>query len=140
MTAKHPHAHAHHHTRGHFRRLFEAAFATVVCLLQYALLAAGSVWFPIFFGGEAIKPLVAFVLMPMDVVMLGWNQPGPILLFHLGTTATAFAVSKAATEKQYKLMIVAFVTCALVSAVNDALKAYRTIHPHGPKRTDQDDD
>ncbi len=133
MTAKHPPAHAHHHTRGHFRRLFEAAFAFVVCLILYSLLMVGSVWFPLFFGGAAIKPLVAFVLMPMDVLMLGWNQPWPILTFHLATTATAFLVSKAQTEKQFKLMLIAFVTCALVSAVNDALKAYRTIHPHAPK-------
>lgn len=134
MTAKHPPAHAHHHTRGHFRRLFEAAFAFVVCLALYGLLMVGSVWFPLFFGGAAIKPLVAFVLMPMDVLMLGWNQKWPILTFHIATTATAFALSRADTDKQFKLMVIAFATCALVSAVNDALKAYRTIHPHAPKK------
>jgi len=133
VTAKpQPHAHAHHHTRGHLRRLIEAAFAFCVCIALYALLMVGSVWFPLFFGGADIKPLIAFVLMPMDVLMLGWNQPWPILTFHLATTATAFALSRAGTEKQFKLMLIAFITCALVSAVNDALKAYRTIHPKTP--------
>lgn len=130
---KHAPAHAHHHTRGHFRRLFEAAFAFGVCLLLYTVLMVGSVFFPLFLGGAAVKPLVAFVLMPMDLLMLGWNQRWPILTFHLATTATAFFLSKAQTEKQFNLMFIAFVTCALVSAVNDALKAYRTIHPHAPK-------
>lgn len=128
MTAKHPPAHAHTHTRGHFHRLLEGLFAFVVCIVLYALVMTGSVWCPLFLGGAKIKPLVAFVLMPMDVMMLGWNQPWYILLFHLATTATAFAVSKAATEKQFKLMLIAFVTCALVSAVNDAIKAYRVMH------------
>ncbi|MDD5302699.1 MAG: hypothetical protein PHS14_06265 [Elusimicrobia bacterium] len=134
MSAKpapaHPHAHA--HTRRHLRRLFEALFAFVVCLVLYALVMTGSVWFPLFLGGEKIKPLVAFVLMPMDVMMLGWNQPWYLLAFHLLTTAAAFALSRAATEKQFKLMLIAFATCALVSAVNDALKAYRMLHRSHP--------
>lgn len=133
MTAKNPPAHAHQHTRGHFQRKFEAAFAFFVCILLYGLLMVGSVWLPMFFGGAAIKPLVAFVLMPMDVLLLGWNQRWPILTFHLATTATAFALSRADTDKQFKLMIIAFGTCALVSAINDALKAYRTLHPHPAK-------
>ena len=127
MTSK-PHAHA--HTRGHARRLFEGLFAFVVCLALYGLVMTGSVWFPLFLGGEKIKPLVAFVLMPMDVVMLGWNQPGYLVIFHLATTAAAFALSRAATDKQFKLMLIAFATCALVSAVNDSIKAYRILqHP-----------
>ena len=129
MTAK-PHAHAHAHTRGHFRRLLEGFFAFIICLLLYGLVMTGSVWFPLFLGGAKIKPLVAFVLMPMDVMMLGWNQPWYILTFHLLTIAAAFTLSKAGTDKQFKLMAIAFVTCALVSAVNDALKAYRILqHP-----------
>jgi hypothetical protein len=136
VTAKHPHPHphAHAHTRGHARRLFEGFFAFVVCVVLYALVMTGSVWFPLFLGGAKIKPLVAFVLMPMDVLMLGWNQPWHILLFHLATTATAFAVSKAATEKQFNLMAIAFVTCALVSGVNDAIKAYRVLHHPQPAK------
>ena len=129
MTAK-PHGHA--HTRGHGRRLFEALFAFGVCVSLYALVMVGSVWAPLLLAGDKVKPLVAFVLMPMDVLMLGWNQPWHILLFHLGTTATAFALSRAATDKQFKLMLIAFATCALVSAVNDAIKAYRVLH-HPPK-------
>ena len=134
MSAKHPPAHAHTHTRGHVRRLFEALFAFCVCIVLYALLMIGSVWFPLFFGGEKVKPLVAFVLMPMDVMMLGWNQPWYILMFHLTTTGLAFVLSKAGTEKQFKLMLITFATCALVSAVNDAIKAYRILqHPHPAK-------
>ncbi|MEQ1919305.1 MAG: hypothetical protein ABL955_08910 [Elusimicrobiota bacterium] len=135
MTAKpHAHPHAHAHTRGHARRLFEALFAFVVCLVLYGLVMTGSVWFPLFLGGAKIKPLVAFVLMPMDVMMLGWNQPWYILIFHLTTTAAAFVLSKAGTEKQFKLMLITFATCALVSAVNDAIKAYRILqHPHPAK-------
>lgn len=133
MTAKphaHPNPHPHAHTRGHTRRLFEGLFAFVVCLTLYALVMTGSVWFPLFLGGAKIKPLVAFVLMPMDVAMLGWNQPWYILTFHLGTTAMALALSKTGTERQFKLMMITFVTCALVSAVNDAIKAYRVLqHP-----------
>lgn len=130
--AHHPHAHT--HTRGHARRLFEGLFAFVVCLVLYGLVMTGSVWFPLFLGGAKIKPLVAFVLMPMDVLMLGWNQPWYILTFHLATTAIAFTVSHAGTDKQFKLMIFAFATCALVSAVNDAIKAYRILqHPHPAK-------
>lgn len=125
MSAKHPHA----RTRGHLRRLLEGLFAFVVCLALYALVGTGSVWFPLFLGGEKFKPLVAFILMPMDVVMLGWNQPWHILGFHLLTTATAFALSRADTDRQFKLMLVAFATCALVSAVNDAIKAYRVMYP-----------
>ena len=135
MTAKphaHPHAHAHAHTRGHARRLFEGLFAFVVCLVLYALVMTGSVWFPLFLGGAKIKPLVAFVLMPMDVAMLGWNQPWYILTFHLGTTALALALSKTGTERQFKLMLITFVTCALVSAVNDAIKAYRIVQHTRP--------
>ncbi|MBI5246399.1 MAG: hypothetical protein HY923_04410 [Elusimicrobia bacterium] len=136
MTAKHAHppahAHAHAHTRGHGRRLFEGFFAFGVCVVLYALVMVGSVWAPLFLGGAKIKPLVAFVLMPMDLMMLGWNQPWYILLFHLGTTGAAFALSKAGTEKQFKLMLIAFATCALVSAVNDAIKAYRVLR-HPPK-------
>ena len=134
MTAKpkHPSAHPHAHTRGHGRRLFEGLFAFAVCLALYALVMVGSVWAPLFLGGDKVKPLVAFVLMPMDLMMLGWNQPWHILLFHLITTGTAVALSKAATEKQFKLMLIAFVTCALVSAVNDAIKAYRVLQ-HPPK-------
>ena len=129
MTSK-PHVHAHAHTRGHARRLFEGLFAFFVCLALYGLVMTGSVWFPLFLGGAKIKPLVAFVLMPMDVVMLGWNQPGYLVIFHLATTAAAFALSRAATDKQFKLMLIAFATCALVSAVNDSLKAYRILqHP-----------
>ena len=98
--------------------------------MLYALVMTGSVWFPLFLGGAKIKPLVAFVLMPMDVMMLGWNQPWYIVVFHLVTTATAFALSRAGTEKQFKLMLITFATCALVSAVNDAIKAYRILqHP-----------
>lgn len=90
----------------------------------------GSVWFPLLLAGEKVKALVAFVLMPMDLLMLGWNQPWYILIFHLATTGAAFALSKAGTEKQFKLMLVAFATCTLVSAVNDAIKAYRVLnHP-----------
>lgn len=127
-------AHAHSHTRGHFSRLFEGLFAFIVCIALYALVMTGSVWFPLFLGGAKIKALVAFVLMPMDVLMLGWNQPAYLLIFHLITTATAFAMSKANTDKQFKLMLIAFATCALVSAVNDALKAYRVLHhPHPVK-------
>jgi len=122
-------ARAHAHTRGHVRRLFEGLFAFIVCIALYALMMTGSVWFPLFLGGAKIKPLIAFVLMPMDVVMLGWNQPWHILGFHLITIATAFALSRAGTDKQFKLMVIAFATCALVSAVNDSLKAYRG-HPH----------
>lgn len=130
MSVKHPHA----HTRGHLRRLLEAIFAFVVCVVLYGLVMTGSVWFPLFLGGAKVKPLVAFVLMPMDVLMLGWNQPWHILGFHLLTTATAFALSRADTDKQYKLMLIAFATCALVSAVNDAIKAYRVLHhPHPAK-------
>lgn len=130
MSVKHPHA----RTRGHFRRLFEALFAFVVCVVLYGLVMTGSVWFPLFLGGAKVKPLVAFVLMPMDVLMLGWNQPWHILGFHLLTTATAFGLSRADTDKQYKLMMIAFATCALVSAVNDAIKAYRILHhPHPAK-------
>ena len=130
MTAKHPPAHAHAHTRGHARRLFEGLFAFAVCLALYGLVMIGSVWFPLFLGGAKIKPLVAFVLMPMDVMMLGWNQPWYLLLFHLVTTGAAFALSRVATEKQFKLMLITFATCALVSAVNDAIKAYRVLqHP-----------
>lgn len=128
MTGKH----AHTHTRGHTRRLFEALFAFAVCLALYGLLMVGSVWFPLFFGGAKIKPLVAFVLMPMDVLMLGWNQPWPILTFHLATTAAAFMLSKTGTERQFKLMLIVFATCALVSAVNDAIKAYRVLHHPRP--------
>ena len=124
MTAKHPHA----HTRGHFRRLMEGAFAFLVCIALYALVMTGSVWFPLFLGGDKFKPLVAFVLMPMDVLMLGWNQPWHILGFHVLTTAAAFSLSRAGTDKQFNLMLIAFATCALVSAVNDAIKAYRLIH------------
>lgn len=130
MSVKHPHA----HTRGHFRRLFEGLFAFVVCVALYALVMTGSVWFPLFLGGAKVKPLVAFILMPMDVLMLGWNQPWNIVGFHLLTTATAFVLSRADTDKQYKLMLIAFATCALVSAVNDAIKAYRVLHhPHPAK-------
>lgn len=132
MTAKQPHAHAHHHTRGHGRRLFEGLFAFGVCVVLYALVMVGSVWAPLLLGGVKVKPLVAFVLMPMDLLMLGWNQPWYILIFHLATTGTAFAVSRAATDKQFNLMLIAFITCALVSAVNDALKAYRVL-THPPK-------
>lgn len=142
MTAKkdpkdHGHApaegkHLHQHTRRHFRRLFEAAWAFFLCVVLYALVMCGSVFFPLMLGGEKIRPLVAFVLMPMDCVMLGWNQVWYILLFHLGTTAAAFALSKAKTPKQFQLMLIAFVTSALVAAVNDALKAYRTVHHHSP--------
>lgn len=129
-SAEHPHT----HTRGHARRLLEGLFAFVVCLALYGLVMTGSVWFPLFLGGAKIKPLVAFVLMPMDVLMLGWNQPWHILTFHVATTATAFALSRAGTERQFKLMLIAFATCALVSAVNDALKAYRVLyHPHAGK-------
>lgn len=127
-------AHAHAHTRRHVRRLLEGLFAFIVCLVLYALVMTGSVWFPLFLGGAKIKPLVAFVLMPMDVLMLGWNQPWYILSFHLVTTAAAFALSRAGTEKQFKLMLIAFGTCAMVAAVNDALKASRTLHhPHPAK-------
>ena len=127
MTPSHPH----HHTRGHLRRLLEALFSFVVCLALYGLVMTGSVWFPLFLGGDKVKALVAFVLMPMDVLMLGWNQPWHILAFHLLTTATAFLLSRAGTDRQFKLMLIAFGTCALVSAVNDALKAYRVLyHPH----------
>ncbi len=127
-------AHAHVHTRGHARRLFEGFFAFVVCVTLYGLVMTGSVWFPLFLGGAKIKPLVAFVLMPMDVLMLGWNQPAYILIFHLVTTAAAFALSKAGTDKQFQLMAIAFATCALVSAVHDAIKAYRVLHhPHPAK-------
>ncbi len=135
MTGKsHAHPHPHAHTRGHARRLFEGVFSFFICLVLYALVMTGSVWFPLFLGGAKIKPLVAFVLMPMDVLMLGWNQPWYILTFHLATTGAAFALSRAGTEKQFKLMIIAFATCALVSAVNDALKAYRILqHPHPSK-------
>lgn len=130
MSVKHPHA----HTRGHFRRLFEGLFAFVVCVALYALVMTGSVWFPLFLGGAKVKPLVAFILMPMDVLMLGWNQPWNIVGFHLLTTATAFVLSRADTDKQYKLMLIAFATCALVSAVNDAIKAHRVLHhPHPAK-------
>ena len=130
MAAKPAHAHPHAHTRGHARRLFEGLFAFVICLVLYALVMTGSVWFPLFLGGAKIKPLVAFVLMPMDVMMLGWNQPLYILIFHLATTGAAFVLSKAGTERQFKLMLIAFATCALVSAVNDAIKAYRILqHP-----------
>ncbi len=130
MTAKQPHPHAHHHTRGHGRRLFEGLFAFAVCVVLYATVMVGSVWAPLFLGGVKVKPLVAFVLMPMDLMMLGWNQVWYILVFHLATTAVAFAVSRAGTEKQFKLMLIAFVTSALVSACNDAIKAYRVlVHP-----------
>jgi hypothetical protein len=131
VTSKpHAHAHAHAHPRGHARRLFEGLFAFVICLVLYGLVMTGSVWFPLFLGGAKIKPLVAFVLMPMDVVMLGWNQPGYLVIFHLATTAAAFALSRARTEQQFKLMLIAFGTCALVSAVNDSIKAYRILqHP-----------
>jgi hypothetical protein len=130
VSVKHPHA----HTRGHFRRLLEGLFAFVVCVALYALVMTGSVWFPLFLGGAKVKPLVAFILMPMDVMMLGWNQPWHILGFHLLTTGTAFALSRADTDKQFKLMLIAFATCALVSAVNDAIKAYRVLHhPHPAK-------
>lgn len=128
--AKHAGHHPHAHTRGHARRLFEGLFSFAVCLVLYALVMSGSVWFPLFLGGDKIKPLVAFVLMPMDVVMLGWNQPWYILIFHLATTVGAFALSKTGTERQFKLMLIAFVTCALVSAVNDAIKAYRILQHH----------
>jgi hypothetical protein len=124
--------HAHTHTRGHFRRLMEGLLAFVICIVLYGLVMTGSVWFPLFLGGDKIKALVAFVLMPMDVLMLGWNQPWHILTFHLLTTATAFAMSRADTDKQFKLMMIAFITCALVSAVNDAIKAYRVMY-HPPK-------
>lgn len=128
MTTK---AHPHAHTRGHVRRLLEGLFSFVICLVLYALVMTGSVWFPLFLGGAKIKSLVAFILMPMDVLMLGWNQPWHILAFHLLTTATAFLLSRADTDRQFKLMLIAFGTCALVSAVNDALKAYRVLyHPH----------
>lgn len=130
MTAKHPHA----HTRRHVRRLIEGLFAFVVCLALYALVMTGSVWFPLFLGGAKVKPLVAFVLMPMDVLMLGWNQPWHILAFHLATTASAFALSRADTDRQFDLMLIAFATCALVSAVNDALKAYRVLHHPGAEK------
>lgn len=123
-------AHAHHRTRGHWRRLFEGLFSFVVCLALYALVMTGSVWFPLFLGGGKVKALVAFVLMPMDVLMLGWNQPWHILGFHVLTTATAFALSRADTDRQFKLMLFAFGTCALISAVNDALKAYRVLYTH----------
>ncbi|MCM2303772.1 MAG: hypothetical protein NDJ72_03670 [Elusimicrobia bacterium] len=121
--------HAHARTRGHVRRLLEGLFAFVVCFALYALVMGGSVWFPLFLGGEKFKPLVAFILMPMDVLMLGWNQPWHILGFHLLTTAAAFGLSRADTDRQFKLMLIAFATCALVSAVNDAIKAYRVMHP-----------
>lgn len=127
MTAKHPHA----HTRRHVRRLLEGLFAFVVCLALYALVMTGSVWLPLFLGGAKVKPLVAFILMPMDVLMLGWNQPWHILGFHLATTASAFALSRADTDRQFSLMLIAFATCASVSAVNDALKAYRALHHPG---------
>jgi hypothetical protein len=123
----------HAHTRGHARRLFEGLFSFGVCVVLYALVMVGSVWAPLFLGGDKVKPLVAFVLMPMDLVMLGWNQVWYILLFHLATTGAAFALSKAATDKQFKLMLIAFGTCALVSAVNDAIKAYRVLQ-HPPKK------
>lgn len=131
MTTKHhPHGHAHAHTRGHARRLAEGFFAFAVCLALYGLVMTGSVWFPLFLGGVKLKPLVAFVLMPMDVIMLGWNQPSYILIFHLVTTGAAFALSRAVTDRQFKLMLIAFATCALVSAVNDSIKAYRVLqHP-----------
>ena len=96
--------------------------------MLYGLVMMGSVWFPLFLGGDKVKPLVAFVLMPMDVMMLGWNQPWYILAFHLLTTAAAFGLARAGTEKQFKLMLITFATCALVSAVNDSLKAYRVLH------------
>lgn len=124
--------HAHTHTRGHVRRLLEGLWAFVICLVLYGLVMTGSVWFPLFLGGDKIKALVAFVLMPMDVLMLGWNQPWHILSFHVLTTAIAFALSRAGTDRQFKLMLIAFGTCALVSAVNDALKAYRVMY-HPPK-------
>lgn len=131
MKGKHgAHPHAHAHTRGHARRLFEGLFAFVVCIVLYGLVMTGSVWAPLFLAGDKIKPLVAFVLMPMDLMMLGWNQPWYILLFHLGTTAAAFILSRTGTDRQFKLMLIAFATCALVSAVNDAIKAYRIMsHP-----------
>jgi hypothetical protein len=136
MTAKpaHAHPHPHAHTRGHARRLFEGFFAFIVCIVLYALVMTGSVWFPLFLGGAKIKPLVAFVLMPMDVLMLGWNQPWYILTFHLTTTALALALSKTGADRQFQLMLITFVTCALVSAVNDAIKAYRILqHPQPAK-------
>lgn len=104
-------------------------FALALCLTLYGLVMLGSVWAPVFLGGPKIKPLVSWVLMPMDLVMLGWNQRWQILLLHLGTTVAAFAVSKSNTDHQYNLMLVAFFTCAAVTAVNDAIKAYR----HPPK-------
>lgn len=108
---------------------FEAVFAFGLCVVLYGLVMLGSVWAPVFLGGAKIKPLVAWILMPMDLVMLGWNQRWQILALHLGTTAAAFAVSKSHTDHQYSLMLAAFVTCAAVTAVNDAIKAYR----HPPK-------
>lgn len=117
----------HKHKRA--RGLFEALFAFALCLSLYALVMLGSVWAPVFLGGPKIKPLVAWILMPMDLVMLGWNQRWQILLLHLATTALAFAVSKSKTDHQYNLMLLAFVTCAAVTAVNDAINAYR----HPPK-------
>jgi hypothetical protein len=108
---------------------FEAVFAFGLCLVLYSLVMLGSVWAPLLLGGEKLKPLVAFVLMPLDLVMLGWNQKWPVLLLHLGTTAAAFSLSRGSDPKQFRFMLCAVVTCALVTAVNDAINAYR----HPPK-------
>ena len=113
--------------------MFEAAFAFFLCLTLYALVMAGSVWAPIFLGGPKLKPFVAYILMPMDLVMLGWNQKWQILVLHLTTSAIAFYLSKNSAPKMYDLMILAFVTCALVAAISDAIKAYRHPHHHGAK-------
>ena len=96
------------------------------------------VWAPIFLGGPKLKPLVAYILMPMDLVMLGWNQKWQILVLHLATSAAAFYLSKNSAPKMYDLMILAFVTCAFVTcafvtAISDAIKAYRHPHHHGAK-------
>lgn len=115
------------------RAMFEAAFAFFLCLILYALVMAGSVWAPIFLGGPKLKPLVAYILMPMDLIMLGWNQKWQILVLHLATSAAAFYLSKNSAPKMYDLMILAFVTCALVAAMSDAIKAYRhPIHKGAP--------
>jgi hypothetical protein len=111
------------------RAMFEATFAFFLCLTLYGLVMLGSVWAPIFLGGPKLKPLVAYILMPMDLVMLGWNQKWPVLTLHLASTAVAYYVSKNSAPKMYDLMIFAFAGCALVAAVNDAIKAYR----HPPK-------
>ncbi|MBI3288295.1 MAG: hypothetical protein HYZ74_02115 [Elusimicrobia bacterium] len=119
--------------RRRHHRIFDAVFAFFLCILLYFLVLMGSVCAPLYIGGPKVRGIVAFVLMPLDVLMLGWNQNWRILSVHVITTLAAFVLSKSSTDAQFRLMLVAYATCCLVNAVNDAIKAYRhPVHPPAP--------